>query len=58
MCSVVDPISGTEGNEKGAGEGHERTMCDVISEGRQEEMVIIFLSSVCDKRPWLGLMIW
>lgn len=30
-----------------AGEGNERSMCDVAGEARQEEVVIIHLSSVC-----------
>lgn len=44
--------SGAESKEKGAGEGSERTACDVTSVGRQEEMVIIHQSSVCDVCPF------
>lgn len=56
MRSVVVPDSGgtlcsAKGNERGAEEGNERAICDVTNDGRQEEMVIIYLSSVYDRCP-------
>lgn len=57
MCAVVVPDSGgtlcsAKGNEREAEEGNKRAICDVTSNGRQEEVVIIYLSSVYDRCPF------